>query len=521
MDVFLESLNKKIDEIESKIQKIRYIQEFDKAIEFEKVFQTIKEKIKAMQDVEHQTHLYYYEAMDALQVIDFEIDDYMEVEGNIKEHELNRTIFLEKLKHFIDDSKGKTSEQVLEDLTCMVQEIRELELETNLFSELYSLTAQTCLNIFINQAKNGDLINLGLVNIVSTEKAFAKEIQNQLNLMAEDQKEDKVAAYNILKLCQTVNEKTIGNLNIWQTLSGKKEVNIKQLEPKISEIIQEKQLISLESNKKTIIDKLRDKFGKKSGTTLYTFGKLNKETGKYENIKIEQHSFPPKGIFLLRKCLTECIYLEINDIDVVDISSIESIFPQLHSLSFGRNVHEIKRSTLKDNLESLKNLEKINISNDVEILGENSFANCVGIADVKFGDSIEEIGNSCFFGCNKLENVNLPNNLSKLGESAFGNCKNLQTVNLSENLCKIGSYAFQGCANLQAINFPSNLSEIGKFAFDGCSKLKIVNLPKNLYKLGFASLYSLKNTLDSIVHLPQNLYDLYKCIQAFNSRSLY
>lgn len=521
MDVFTESLNKKIDEIESKIQKIRYIQEFDKAMEFEKFFQSIQEKIKTMQDVESQTHLYYYEAMDALEVINFEIDDYMEVEGKIKEHELNRTIFMEKLKNFIDNSKEKSPEQMLEDLTCMVQEIRGLELETNLFSELYSLTAQTCLNIFINQAKNGDLINLGLVNIVTTEKAFAKEIQNQLNIIAEDKKEDKVATYNILQLCQTVNEQTIGDSKVWQTLSGNKEVKIKQPESKVSEVTQEKQLISLESNKKTIVDKLRDKFGKKSGTTLYTFGKFNRETGQYENIKIEQHNFPPKGLFFVKRCLSECIGLEINDIDVVDITSIEGILPQLRSLSFGRNVNEIKRSTLKNNLEPFKNLAKVSISNDVEILGENLFTNCVSIVDVKFGDSIREIGNNCFSGCNKLENVNLPNNLSKLGKSAFSNCKNLQTVNLSENLLKIDAYTFQGCINLQSITLPNILGEIGKFAFDGCSKLKNINLPENLSKLGFASLYSLKNNINSVIHLPQSIYDLYKCIQAFNSRSLY
>ncbi len=195
MDILSNSINEKMNEIEEKIQKIKYIQEFDIARGFEKIFLQTKENIKKMKEAESQTHLYYHEAMDALDAINFEIDDYMEKEGKSKEQELNRTIFLEKLKRFIDDTKGKSSEQMLADLKDTVQEIKELEIEEDLFSEMYSLTAKAALSTFLQQAKNSEVIDLEVVEEVTTKEAFAKEIQNQLATMAEEQKEDKVATY--------------------------------------------------------------------------------------------------------------------------------------------------------------------------------------------------------------------------------------------------------------------------------------------------------------------------------------
>lgn len=167
---------------------------------------------------------------------------------------------------------------------------------------------------------------------ITTKEAFVKEMQAQLVEMAEEQKEDKVAAYDILKVCQEVKEENIGDLKIWETLSGNAEVRIKQPEPKKelpAEVSQETQLISLDPAKRTIFDRLRDRFGKKDGTSVYTFGKFNKKTGQYENIRVEQHSFPPKGRGFIKRCQKECIGLEINDVKTVEIDSIEN---DMHNL---------------------------------------------------------------------------------------------------------------------------------------------------------------------------------------------
>lgn len=479
MDILSNSINEKMNEIEEKIHKIKYIQEFDIARGFEKIFLQTKENIKKMKKAESQTHLYYHEAMDALDAINFEIDDYMEKEGKLKEQELNRTIFLEKLKRFIDDTKGKSSEQMLADLKDTVQEIKKLEIEEDLFSEMYSLTAKAALSTFLQQAQNSEVIDLGLVEEVTTKEAFAKEIQNQLATMAEEQKEDKVAAYDILKVCQEVNEQTIGDLKVWQLLSGDEEIKVKQAEPKKelpAEETQETGLISLEPGKRTIGDWFRDRFGRKDGTSIYTFGKFNEKTGQYENIRVEQHRFPPRGTFFERRCQKECIGLEINNVETVDVVDIALNMLNLQSLDFGKNVREIKiveqqNLTKQKKFEKLReskigifeNLKKIEFSDDVEILEANVFANCMGITDVKIG----------------------------------------------ENLSKIGDYAFQGCRNLQDINFPNKLSEIGEFAFDGCSKLQNIKLPDSLFKIGFAAFYSLKNNEDSPINIPRRISDFY------------
>lgn len=507
MDVLSESLNRKIEEIRAKIQKINYIQEFDKAKQFEKIFLQTQENIKLMRQEENQTHLYYYEAMNALEAIDFEIDDYMEKEGKAKEQELNRTIFLGKLKQFIDNVKTRSSETMLVDLREMVREMKELEIEEGLFSELYDLTAKALLCTFMKQAQNNEFIDLGLVDEVTTAKAFAKEIQTQLVKMAEEQKEDKVASYDILKVCQEVNEQNIGDLKIWKTLSGKREVKIKQPEPEKElsvEESQEKQLISLEPKKRTIVDKLRDVFSKKDGTTIYTFGKWNRETGQYENIRVESHAFPPKGKSFIKRCQSECIGLEINDVDIVEIAIIDANMPQLQSLNFGKNVHEIRRGNLNHTHTALANVKTVEFSEDVERLGDNSFSNCSGVSDIKLGENIEQIGVRCFGGCG-VESVTLPDKVSEVREFVFGDCKNLQNVKLPESLSKIKECAFQGCENLQTINFPDKLSEIGESAFERCAKLDNVKLPENLLKLGRNAFCSLKNDIASAVHIPSKV----------------
>ncbi len=514
MDILSNSINEKMNEIEEKIQKIRFIQEFDIARGFEKIFLQTKENIKKMKKAESQTHLYYHEAMDALDAINFEIDDYMEKEGKLKEQELNRTIFLEKLKRFIDDTKGKSSEQMLADLKDTVQEIKKLEIEEDLFSEMYSLTAKAALSTFLQQAQNSEVIDLGLVEEVTTKEAFAKEIQNQLATMAEEQKEDKVAAYDILKVCQEVNEQTIGDLKVWQLLSGDEEIKVKQAEPKKelpAEETQETGLISLEPGKRTIGDWFRDRFGRKDGTSIYTFGKFNEKTGQYENIRVEQHCFPPKGRGFIKRCQRECIELEINDVHEVVMDAIDANMPKLQSLSFGKNVCKTARIyPLKNPDEFLQNLKRVDFSDDVEMLDDYSFYKCKSLTDVKFGENIREIKSNCFSGC-KLETIKLPSKLERISEKAFSDCRDLKIVKVGENVREIGNVCFEGCRNLQDINFPNKLSEIGEFAFAGCLKLQNINFPSNLSKIGYCAFKNCKNL--RIVNVPNNL------INAFYTRN--
>lgn len=487
MDILSESIEKKIKEIKAKIQKINYIQEFDKAREFQKLFEQVQENISLMTQVERQTHLYYSKVMDALYAIEFEIDDYLENEGKIKEQELNRSVFLAKIGKFVDNAKEKSWNEMLADARKVVQDVKKMELEESLFSELYDMTAKVVVRAFTTQIKVGEEIDFGIVEEVSTKEAFAKAIQKQLAEMAEAQKADKAVAYDILQVCQKVSAETIDDLEIWQTLSGNDDVKIKPIEAEKEELpaeeTQEKQLVSLDPKRKTVIDKLRDMFTKKDGSTIYTFGKFNKETGQYENIRVEEHSFPPKKKSFIKRCQKECIGLDINDVDTITIEEINANMPNLQSLSFGSNVREITRGELNRWEKALKNLKKVEFSDDVQILRKHAFANCVGITNVKFGENIEEIGNACFYNCG-LETVKLPDKLSKMGGFVFSHCENLKSVDLPKNLSEIEDYAFEGCKNLQTVNLPENLLTLNVGAFRECSILQEIRLPDTLTEIG-------------------------------------
>lgn len=357
---------------------------------------------------------------------------------------------------------------------------------------------------------------------ITTKEAFVKEMQAQLVEMAEEQKEDKVAAYDILKVCQEVNEENIGESKIWETLSGNAEVRIKQPEPKKelpAEVSQEMQLISLEPAKRTIFDRLRDRFGKKDGSTVYTFGKFNEKTGQYENIRVEEHCFPPVGKHFIKRCQRECIGLDINDRHVVDMVSVNANMPNLQSLSFGKDVWDIL-CTRKDLEEFLPNLKRVEFSDDVKRLGECLFEDCENLTDVKFGENIEDIGNYCFCNCG-LETITIPNKVSKIRSSAFSYCSKLRSVNLPKNLSEIEDSAFCGCKNLENIDLSSadKLSEIGIRSFLGCSKLKDVSFPENLTELGDYAFFSLTNSIDSVIHIPKSVK--YLNGDAFNKRRIF
>ncbi len=264
---------------------------------------------------------------------------------------------------------------------------------------------------------------------ITTKEAFVKEMQDQLVEMAKEQKEDKVAAYDILKVCQTINEENIGESKVWETLSGKKEIRVKQSEPKKelpAEVPEETQLISLEPAKRTIFDRLRDRFGKKDGTSVYTFGKFNEKTGQYENIRVEQHCFPPRGIFFKKRCQKDCIGLKINnpiDRPVLLMEEIAENMPNLQSLIFGKNVEMIAKR-IEYTATNLKSLNEVEFLDDVEVLDTGLFIGCENLTNVKFGKNIKEIGDAVFARCSKLENVKLPEGLSKIGKGAFNSLEN-------------------------------------------------------------------------------------------------
>ncbi|MGN1409498.1 MAG: leucine-rich repeat domain-containing protein, partial [Eubacteriales bacterium] len=121
-----------------------------------------------------------------------------------------------------------------------------------------------------------------------------------------------------------------------------------------------------------------------------------------------------------------------------------------------------------------KELTVVNISDCVEVIGEQAFYNCEILHTINFGKNITEIGARAFINCYELESIEIPDTVTALGLRAFNNCVKLKSVILGSGVTKIGSYQFSLCASLEKITLKSPITEIGEYAFSECVSLKTV-----------------------------------------------
>ena len=124
-------------------------------------------------------------------------------------------------------------------------------------------------------------------------------------------------------------------------------------------------------------------------------------------------------------------------------------------------------------------IEKIEISANVEKINSNTFKNAKKLSEVKFNEGLKYIAASAFEGCAALVKITLPDTLHDIANSAFKNA-GLKSVNLGDGVAKINSEAFAGNKNLTDLYIGKNVEKIGNGAFKDCAKLVAVNLPASL-----------------------------------------
>lgn len=97
------------------------------------------------------------------------------------------------------------------------------------------------------------------------------------------------------------------------------------------------------------------------------------------------------------------------------------------------------------------------IPDSVVKIGEQAFADCLGIKSVAFGPGVIEIGQSAFSGCKLLERIEFSDALEVIGNYAFYGCRSLKKVTLPETVKTIGDWAFDSCTCLEVINIPDQV----------------------------------------------------------------
>lgn len=106
-------------------------------------------------------------------------------------------------------------------------------------------------------------------------------------------------------------------------------------------------------------------------------------------------------------------------------------------------------------------LESVNIPSSVKIIGENTFSSCMRLRSVVLPNGLKEIKENTFCWCKSLKDVKIPQGLVTIRRAAFTGCESLQSVMLTEGVKSIEQGAFAGCKSLESIYIPDSVGEIG------------------------------------------------------------
>lgn len=136
----------------------------------------------------------------------------------------------------------------------------------------------------------------------------------------------------------------------------------------------------------------------------------------------------------------------------------------------------------KNAFAQCKNLESINLPENLELIGDWAFYDC-GIKRLQLPNKLKHIGENAFWGCEKLSgSIEIPSGVTKLSNNVFG-FSPIQEVKFHEALTEIGDCAFVKC-HLKTLDLPSSLISIGNYAFSDNWFLTGITIPESVKFLG-------------------------------------
>lgn len=171
-------------------------------------------------------------------------------------------------------------------------------------------------------------------------------------------------------------------------------------------------------------------------------------------------------------------------------------------------IHEDCMIIGDDAFNSLSSSRLINVEipNGVKIIGKNAFvgANIMSDGDfINISKNVEYIGEGAFGGCDYPILVDADNQnyksvnyslLSKDGKKLYTACafdfeneEFLETYVVPDGVEEICKFAFIGRNDLTSVVFPNSLTKIGNYAFTKCNKLISITIPSSVEFIGDAA----------------------------------
>ncbi len=142
-----------------------------------------------------------------------------------------------------------------------------------------------------------------------------------------------------------------------------------------------------------------------------------------------------------------------------------------------------------------RNLETVQITG-VSALGDEAFAGCSALSEIRFSPELTEIGRRCFDECTSLKQFDFEN-IRSIGERAFERCDGLKAVALRN--ATVGYHAFADCAALQTIVLDAG-TKLQSGAFIGCTCAENIVYDGESYV--FSRFSQSRNTADNPLPIP-------------------
>jgi hypothetical protein len=159
--------------------------------------------------------------------------------------------------------------------------------------------------------------------------------------------------------------------------------------------------------------------------------------------------------------------------------------------------HMLQKVEVGENVESLGNnafyfcssLASITIPDGVTSIGASAFYNCYSLASITIPDGVTSIGASAFQSCYSLASITIPDGVTSIGASAFYNCYSLASITIPDGVTSIGNNAFQSCYSLASITIPDGVTSISASVFYNCSSLASITIPDGVTSIGNNAFY--------------------------------
>jgi len=150
-----------------------------------------------------------------------------------------------------------------------------------------------------------------------------------------------------------------------------------------------------------------------------------------------------------------------------------------------------------------KNILEINISENVNSIGQYAFCGCEKLSSITFAEncSVETINMFTFGHCYSLTEVTIPMSVKSIERYAFAYCENLQNVSFATGclLTRIGEGVFMDCKNINEIHLPNKVTQIDSVAFYGCTSLTEISIPVSTTKIDTNAFFNC-NVLQNIYY---------------------